>query len=213
LSDVLFTAVDELIRRDHCRLTASDKCFFLREYTSEKGYDYSKTNSLILNLKKDPKFRGKSPWKFKESAIQQCAEELKVALSNSEAAVRSGTLVSMPPSKRKGDPEHDDRMLRVLQAFSTGRSLDIRELVLQKTSTAAVHRGASRDPDKLAKNFIVDENVASPTPKLIILFDDVLTTGAHFVAAKRVLNTRFPGVAVNGVFLARRVFAGDQPGQ
>jgi predicted amidophosphoribosyltransferase len=50
----------------------------------------------------------------------------------------------------------------------------------------------------------VDESLVSPTPVQIGVIDDVLTNGSHFVAAKRVLQRRFPGVPVIGIFFARR---------
>ena len=37
------------------------------------------------------------------------------------------------------------------------------------------------------------------------LFDDVITTGAHFKAAKSLLTERFGDVAIYGIFVARRV--------
>ena len=40
---------------------------------------------------------------------------------------------------------------------------------------------------------------------MIGLFDDVLTTGAHFRAASAVLKQSFPGVRIVGLFIARRV--------
>jgi hypothetical protein len=43
----------------------------------------------------------------------------------------------------------------------------------------------------------------------VALFDDVLTNGSHFVAAKRVLVRRFVGVRVYGFFFARREIVRD----
>lgn len=40
---------------------------------------------------------------------------------------------------------------------------------------------------------------------MVAVVDDLLTSGAHFRAAKRVLTRRFPGIEVVGLFLARRV--------
>ena len=40
-----FTEVDELIRPDHFRLSATDRCYFIGEYTAGKGYDYSATTN------------------------------------------------------------------------------------------------------------------------------------------------------------------------
>lgn len=45
----------------------------------------------------------------------------------------------------------------------------------------------------------------NPAPQVIGLFDDVLTTGAHFRAASTVLQRALPGVRVISVFIARRV--------
>jgi hypothetical protein len=56
----------------------------------------------------------------------------------------------------------------------------------------------------------LDERLASPTPKQIILVDDVLTSGGHYVAARMALEKRFPGVRIFGVFLAR-VSQSNQP--
>ena len=41
--------------------------------------------------------------------------------------------------------------------------------------------------------------------EFIFIVDDVLTTGAHFVAAKSLLKRQFPETPVMGVFVARRV--------
>jgi predicted amidophosphoribosyltransferase len=59
---------------------------------------------------------------------------------------------------------------------------------------------------QLISNFILDESLAAPQPRSIALVDDVLTTGAHFVAAKALLAARFAGVPIRGLFVARRVF-------
>jgi hypothetical protein len=52
--------------------------------------------------------------------------------------LNTATLVPMPPSKAKTDPLYDDRMVRMLRAIRTTPALDIRELLLQATSTQAV---------------------------------------------------------------------------
>jgi hypothetical protein len=66
---------------NHYYLEASDECFFLREYTPRGGYQASESNQLVLNLKKDLKYRGTPAWKYKGLAIERCASELKAALS------------------------------------------------------------------------------------------------------------------------------------
>jgi len=83
---------------------------------------------------------------------------------------------------------------------------DIRELVLQQSSTVAAHETDSRPgPADLVANYVIEETLASPEPQLIFVFDDVLTTGAHFRAVKQVLLSRFPSAELIGFFVARRV--------
>lgn len=204
----MFTAIDDLLRPLYPHLTAADQCYFLREYTAGRGYAGSETNHLILNLKKPPDRRGKSEWRYKERAIEQIAREFRDSVNLS--ALRRVTLVPMPPSKAKSDPLYDDRMLRVLRAVDVEGQLDIRELLLCAASMPAAHLTAQRPTiAQLVANFVVDDTLAEPAPTMIALVDDVLTTGAHFVAAKAVLAARLPDVPIRGLFVARRVH--DEP--
>jgi predicted amidophosphoribosyltransferase len=57
----------------------------------------------------------------------------------------------------------------------------------------------------LYNNYTIADELVDPVPSLIAVVDDVLTTGAHFKAMKRILIETFPDVSVVGVFLARRV--------
>ena len=199
----MFTAIDDLLRPLYPHLTAADQCYFLREYTAGRGYAGSETNHLIL--KKPPDRRGKPEWRYKERAIEQVAREFRESVNLS--ALRRVTLVPMPPSKAKSDPRYDDRMLQVLQAVDVEGQLDIRELLLCAESMPAAHATAARPTiAQLIANFIEDESLTHPEPRSIALVDDVLTTGAHFIAAKAVLAARFTGVPIRGLFIARRVF-------
>jgi hypothetical protein len=59
-------------------------------------------------------------------------------------------------------------------------------------------------PGERAKLLAVDESLAVPPPSQIGIFDDVLTNGSHFIAAKAVFQRRFPNVPVVAVFFSRR---------
>lgn len=115
------------------------------------------------------------------------------------------TLVPIPPSKAKGHAEYDDRIWRAIQIASAGRQVDARELIVQSESYAAAHEqgdGHRIRPDELQPMYQVSDIAPRQT---VILFDDVLTTGCHFVAARDALLARWPGRNVVGFFLARRV--------
>lgn len=199
-----FTRIDDLTRRDHWHLTPEDRCFFFGEYTARAGYAFSETNNLILNFKKSPEKRGLPEWRYKGEAIRKVAGMYRDALP--EEWLRTVTLVPIPPSKAKDDPLYDDRMLRMLEMLGRGLDVDIRELILQHESMAAVHESENRpSPDELIRNYYIDETVAEPLPKAVALFDDLLTAGAHFKAAQSVIETRYPGVPTAGIFIARRV--------
>jgi predicted amidophosphoribosyltransferase len=196
--------IDERSRVEHTYLRPTDGCLYLREYTPGRGYEHGETNRLILDFKMSPRHRGEEQWKYKERAIDRLAGELANALEGGWLA--KSTLIPMPPSKARNHAEYDDRMLRLLRSMEQGRGWDIRDLLVQTTSTEAVHASASRSrPREIAARYEIDENLAEPEPQGIALFDDILTSGAHFKAAQEILGERSPGVMVIGVFLARRV--------
>jgi predicted amidophosphoribosyltransferase len=120
----------------------------------------------------------------------------------------------IPPSKAIEHPEYDDRMLRLLRRVAVGL-LDVRELLYQERSMDAAHASLARPrPEEIAANYRVREDLLEPAPEAIGLFDDVLTTGAHFKAAQQVLRRHFPATPILGIFLARTVRlekAGDTP--
>lgn len=197
--------IDELSLPNHCNICEDDECYFIISYTSGKGYNYNHENSLISNLKKGMDKKGKPEWGYKIKAIKECARYLK-EVDIPSAFSKNITLVPIPPSKAKSDPEYDDRLSQVLhEAF--GDELDIRELIIQKESTQSSHTSdEKRDPKKIAQNYEINEVEAKEVKNCIILFDDVLTTGAHFKVAKSVLLESFPNCKIKGLFIARRIY-------
>ena len=84
--------------------------------------------------------------------------------------------------------------------------LDIREMIVQRHSTDAVHSSDLRPgPEDIEELYAVHETLATPNPTLVAVVDDVLTTGAHFRAAQTVLAPHFPSLTIVGLFIARRV--------
>lgn len=198
------TAIDDLTRRDHFHLRAEDECFFFGEYVSGRGYQYSPTNQLLMNLKKAPDRRGLPEWHYKEEAIQQVATAFRLALGD---ALDRVTFVPVPPSKARDDPLYDDRLTRMLRQIRPLPQLDVRELVVQTTSTVAAHDSDQRPkPEDLEALYRIDDTLVDPTPSTLLVVDDLLTTGAHFRAAQRVLAEVFPHARTIGVFVARRAF-------
>jgi hypothetical protein len=213
---VNLTKVDELILRTqaHWHLDEGDNCYFYGEYTARRGFNFSHTNQLIFNFKKGLEKRANPyEWDYKLRAIRQAGQMLRQTLAGKEnlEALKSATLIPIPPSKAKSDPLYDDRVLSMLQILSTNLALDIRELVIQKETTESSHSAGYRpSPDELAVNYAIDPHLQDPTPRSIWIFDDVLTTGAHFKAMKKVMGQVYPAIPCIGIFLARRVLEADQ---
>ena len=94
----------------------------------------------------------------------------------------------------------------MLEAIRPEPRLDIRELIFQTESTVPAHNQDVRPrPSHIEKIYRLDKDLAEPEPKIFALVDDVLTTGAHFRAAKSILSKFFPRKAVIGLFIARCV--------
>jgi hypothetical protein len=198
----MLTKIDDLILSDHWYLESEDECYFLGEYTAGKGFAYSATNRRIFNLKKGMERRGLPDWIWKHRAIQQAASELRDSLN--AAFLHSATFVPIPPSRTSDDPLYDDRMTQVLRSLGSG--VDVRELVIQVQSMTGAHSSPDRpSPQQLYENYSVEYDLTEPNPSRIAVVDDVLTTGAHFKAMKRILKETFEDVVVLGLFLARRV--------
>jgi hypothetical protein len=193
--------IDPLTFSDHHYLDATDECYFLGEYTARKGYAFSETNQLVLNFKKSVGLRGQPQYRYK---IAQAGRAYAAALN--APWLNIATLVPVPPSKASSHPFYDDRLIQMLRGIRSDPPLDVRELILQVQSTAAAHELEARpSPVQLIENYRVNSAALAPAPQVIGIFDDVLTTGAHFKAVQTMLRRQFPQAHIVGFFVARRV--------
>jgi hypothetical protein len=198
------TKIDDLTRADHSYLASADACYFLGEYTARRGYAVSATNQLVFNLKKGIERRDRPEWRYKAEAIQKAAQALHDALN--DRIRQTLTFVPVPPSKAKTDPLYDDRLVQVLHAIWPEQGADIREMVVQPVSTDAVHDRDDRPtPAELEARYILDRALRQPKPQTIAVLDDMITTGAHFVAIRNILRREFPDTRIIGIFITRRV--------
>ena len=113
--------IDQAVAKtDHPYLSPQHKCCFLREYTSGQGYDFGRTNQLIINLKKTMSRQGRPEWRYKEKAIHQIAEELSAVVPDDY--FERTAFVPVPPSKARSDPEYDPRLIQILNRMKEHRS-------------------------------------------------------------------------------------------
>jgi predicted amidophosphoribosyltransferase len=204
--------IGELERGDHFHLTDSDECWFWGEYTpfehtDGKKWDYSPTNRLIFNFKKK---KGAGGYQYKAEALDQIAGAFVKIIKWNKGNPNRTALIPMPPSKRRTDPDYDARMLNLLKGIEqkVGFTLDIRDCLSCDGSQTASHESQDRPTIETlfsAMSFNNQEGRPKDRPNRIVLFDDVLTTGAHFQAACRRLRQYFPDVPIAGIFIARVV--------
>lgn len=215
--------VGEVERTQHAYLRQGDACYFFGEYTPHRYTNgqmnsFSTTNQLIGNLKKSMDKANTPAWKYKLGAINSAAVRLQAAMAWDSHIVQQATYVPMPPHKAKTDILYDDRIFQILQKLSNNAPvrIDVRDMLFSNGQLRASHENNGRaTPADIERSLAIDATLAQqlPRPQAFFLFDDVLTTGAHFVGASELLKRAFPGVPVVGLFLARTVrpeVAGDE---
>lgn len=79
--------------------------------------------------------------------------------------------------------------------------MDIRELLKIQLSRPSLHEPGNRrlSVEEHVKNLTFDDNQKNPIPQSIVIFDDVITTGASFKAAQTILQKNYPTVRIVGI--------------
>lgn len=96
--------------------------------------------------------------------------------------------------------------MEVIKQACSGRPADIRDLLKVKHSTQSSHSckaGERPSINDLQENMELETPLCQDLKEKIILFDDVLTTGAHFCSCKNLILKMFPNTIIIGVFIAR----------
>ncbi len=192
---------------DYHYLDRSDRCYCLGFYQSGEGFEGLGLNRMVLDLKREPGARYSHPgaWQDKREAITRVSSILTMSLQKLFPH-RKITLIPVPPSKKAGDPEHDDRMLQICNLMAAELAcVEVSELFVTRRSVQASHLSRVRPTkERLKENIrmMIRDDAYRPAP-LVVLLDDVLTSGAHYSACKELLEGVFPAVTVVGVFVAR----------
>jgi predicted amidophosphoribosyltransferase len=191
--------IGDLERPDHHYLLGGDQCYFLGEYTARTGWGFSVTNQHIANLKKNPRFRDTPQWAHKLRTIELIGRAIRANLkANVLPAI---TFVPIPPSKLPTRPEYDNRMTQVARAI--GPNADVREMIVSTVDREPMHATQQRrDPGALRASLSLRPELLSPRRRMIVLIDDVPTTGCSFTVCKSMLTEQLPRIAVTGIFVA-----------
>ena len=193
--------IDDLTRREHYYLGDQDTCFYLGEYSARKGGAFGMTSVLVHDLlqPRDPAV-SKQEYR-KDRALGSVAQWLHEVFDPGN--VGNVTFVPMPQSGSGIVTDTDDRMFRILRRSAKG--LDVRKLI-EVTGPAPTgdHANLRSGPNVLYENMRVVLSLIEPKPRVVFLVDDVLATGANFVAAKRRILQVMPDMPVFGLFVARK---------
>jgi hypothetical protein len=184
-------------------LDGSDNCYYAREYISNGGFKASETNQLISNFKKPVTARGTGQWQYKEAAIRQFAKELLEVLPD------DAIIAQIPSSKCKTDPAYDSRVIDGLRLVMKRKpSIRLVEPIEAVASTQAAHLGGTRNPLTIYNNLRWSGGLPD-NANHIIFVDDVITTGAHYKACKRIVLENHTNIQVVGVNWARTVWPSE----
>lgn len=187
-----------------CRyIDSSDECYYLMEYHARKGYQYSNENGLIYNFKKPLDDKGQQ---YKVQAIGKVAEILCALFKSYSNYV----FIPIPTSKSKTDSLHDSRLIQVLKIVEKEINLPYYDLLDRQVSAPPLHSGTvNRTPSNHKLSFNCEDTSVLQN-KTIILFDDVVTTGSTYKAAKEMIMEKTSNIRIVGLFISRSIAADTQ---
>ncbi|MDR1184165.1 MAG: hypothetical protein LBK67_05150 [Coriobacteriales bacterium] len=200
--------IDRRIESTPSKLSSSDVyCYYYRDYV-EGGYSASTSNQLVLNLKITAGVLADNPSRshYKDQALKQCVADYQLffdgfTVRNTNVVVG---IIPIPSSKPKNSPDCNDGMIRVAeqleQYYPTLKFLDLFEV---RHETQPSHLGGTRSIEEI-KDLLVLNNASLDRFSVVFLLDDMITTGAHFVACRELLQKKYPDLMIAGLFWAKK---------
>lgn len=186
-----------------CPNHRSKNILYARIYTPRAGFEHSETNQLIHNFKIPRSETHRLD--FKQKAIRKFVEELTVLFQKS--GKEPITLIPIPTSKAKEDPDYDDRLeqvcIRLEKEISKVRFVPLIER--HRSATASHLTTEHRNLEELSQSLKVNEALLPKveTNSTLVLIDDVVTSGAHFEVCRKLLGKLLPNQKIAGVFWAK----------
>ena len=188
----------------HHHIKATDYCLCKREYVSGYGYKGGPTNQLILNFKKPPLKQKTFEWKYRKQAVIRFKKEIE-SLFKPDLKI---SITAIPSSKHRSDPKYDRRFEDLFQELLKSRpSLKVEWPIEVIKTLPSSHQEGRRDPEPIKRNYTWKGFSQKSPPKRLCVFDDVLTTGAHFRAVSDFLRENDYEGQIIGVFWSRAILS------
>lgn len=174
------------------------RAFYFLDYKSGGGYSISDDNNFVFNYKMGANQANASRLWYRDKAICDYANMLHSVLQG-----KACTVIPFPTSKPRGTPDFDDRLdltAKKLRALSL--NYDIQFCLDVSQSVTPAHNGGSRDCATIKSNLIWIPPTQTPRSNIVI-FDDVITTGAHLQAVFDTILSYYPNSKIYAFFLAK----------
>lgn len=197
-------------------LEDSDFCFYYLRYTPYAGFQHSYANQEVINYKIPigsesglANRPGRAP--YKQRAIENYATAIiefmssKTLRNTSERLIDLGGrvgIVPAPTSMTPDDPEFDDRNVKTCQIVCGVTGFRLCRDVETVKYIGPSHSQGTRSPN-LIKASLGRVAHGCDDCEFVFVIDDVLTTGAHFVAIKSLLLESGCLAQVFGIFYAK----------
>ncbi len=193
----LWKQIDAIDLPSFGHLKSDDVCYYARNFVRNAGFDGGETNSLVLNFKKEPGRQGQT---YRQNAVDRFIEEVSVLIQCKADTV---AVTAIPSSKSKTDSAYDNRFEDMFAGLKKIRScLQIEWPIIAKESVLASHLGGARTPSQIISNYEW-KGFVDAVPDFILIFDDVLTTGAHFRAFSDFMRGNGFSGQIYGIFWAK----------
>lgn len=196
----LITQIDS---GNHRCLSLDDCCYYYK--IKERSGDYSDVSSIIFNFKKKPNecIERYDLRNYKEKAIQTITNDLISLFADISSNDNKYLLVPAITSIPRSSLLFDNRLEKVCENVAKKLSfVDTFNLLDIKQNIQKAHYGGSRDIEKIYSNIAIDNSFDISNYDNVYIFDDVITTGAHFKACQKIIKETF-NIVCDGIFWAR----------
>lgn len=198
------------IRENRVALTEDDRCYYYMTYNPFSDLLTNDEKQTITNIKISPEELQKTPSRayWKNQSIREVAQWLTQTLKKHTALIDYLWLPA-PSSKTKNDAHYDDRLQQILtrvnQQIPAFKWFDA--LYVKKTVEKSRQSNQRNVQQKLG-NLTIDKGFVQALPlphKKVVVFDDVLTSGATYKAAQLKIKSVDASIDVIGIFIAKAI--------